>query len=596
MSKHFKEEKFINQFNSKTVFRLIGQAFRHKLLFYGFILFIILTAIFEAKGTYILMLLIDNGILAKNKEIITKNAFNYLLLIAAVAIFVFCFIRMAGILGEKIQYDLKKKMFNHLQNLSFSYYDKTPVGWIISRITSDTRRIAELVSWMLLESTWAVINIITSLYFMMIINYKLAFIILAIIPFLIIAAIKFKKYILKEYRKARSINSKITGAFNENITGVRVVKAFVREDENLRQFGTLTEDMYGASYKAAWLSAMLLPVVQIITSLGIGLVMFYGGRQLRIHNLTIGGMTAFMKYIMFMMWPVMNLTAVYAELQRSIASAERVFSLIDAKPEIINQKNCTGLLKMKGEIELKNVSFYYNKRETVLKNFSLKIKPGEIIALVGPTGGGKTTLINLISRFYQPISGLIMIDGQDYRNYSLESLQSKFGIVLQTPHLFSGNIRENIRYGRLDAADKEVYEASKMAHAHIFIKNLKKGYNEEVGEGGVMLSVGQKQLISIARAILAKPSLIIMDEATSSIDTITESLIQKGMKKSTRNCTSFIVAHRLSTIRHADRILFIDNGKIKEQGTHKELIKLKGHYFNIYTSQFREQKEKDIFN
>jgi len=266
--------------------------------------------------------------------------------------------------------------------------------------------------------------------------------------------------------------------------------------------------------------------------------------------------------------------------------SERVFSLLDSKPDIKDKPGCPAIGKINGKIGFKNVTFYYKKKRPVLENFSLAVRAGETIALVGPTGGGKTTIANLVGRFYEPKSGRIFIDDKDYTEYAQRSIQSQLGIVLQTPHLFSGTIKENIRYGRLSASDKEVYKASKLAHAHDFIKTLDKGYEEEVGEGGVLLSVGQKQLISIARAILAKPSIIIMDEATSSIDTLTEEMIQRGIDALLKNSTSFIIAHRLSTIRRADRILVIENGRIKEQGTHKELLSKKGHYYKIYTTQF----------
>jgi ATP-binding cassette, subfamily B, bacterial len=503
------------------------------------------------------------------------------------------------VLGERIRYDLRQKMFNHLQNLSLSYYSRTPVGWIMSRVTSDSERVSELVTWGILDVTWAILNVTTAAYFMLLINWRLALIVLAILPVLIYIAIQFRKKILVEYRLVRKINSKITGAFNENITGVRVVKALVREDENIEEFKGLTSQMYRSGYRAAWLSALFLPTVQIISAFALGAVVLYGGVQAQYGAMTIGGIQAFVAYITFMMWPIQDLARVYAEMQNSIASAERMFSLIDAVPNVVDKPGAVDPGSLEGDIVFDRVNFYYDdgldesgNPTPVLTDFSLQVSQGETVALVGPTGGGKSTIVNLLCRFYEPKSGMICIGGADYTDFSLESIQSRVGIVLQTPHLFSGTIRENIRYGRLEAADDEIEKASRLAGAHDFIITLAKGYDEEVGEGGSLLSTGQKQLISLARAVLAEPQLFIMDEATSSVDTLTEALIQKGMENLMKGRTSFVIAHRLSTIKRADRIVVIEGGRIVETGTHAQLLQARGHYYRLYTRQFRHEMEQ----
>jgi ATP-binding cassette subfamily B protein len=436
-------------------------------------------------------------------------------------------------------------------------------------------------------------NIGTALYFMIIIKWQLALIVLAIIPVLVVVAVQFKKRILTEYREVRRVNSKITGAYNENITGVRVVKALGREQANLGEFSILTQDMYSAGFKAAWLSALFLPVVQMISAVAVAAVALYGGRQAQLGAMTIGGIQAFISYITFMMWPIQDLARVYAEMQQAIASAERIFSLLDAVPDVADRPGAIDPGTIYGDIVFDAVDFSYEADKPVLTGFNLHVKKGETVALVGPTGGGKSTIVNLICRFYEPTDGTISIGGRDYTELSLHAIQSRIGMVLQTPHLFSGTIRENIRYGRLDATDEEVEQAAKVAGAHDFIVTTENGYEEQVGEGGTLLSVGQKQLVSLARAVLAQPEIFVMDEATSSVDTLTEDLIQQGMDALMTDRTSFIIAHRLSTIKRSDRILVIEDGGISEMGTHAELLRAKGHYYRLYTRQFRKEMEEE---
>jgi len=592
MSEYFEEEEFTTEFNGQTLLRILAQARPHWKWVVGFLLTVALVSAVDSYFTFLSKRIIDEGILAGDKTALTGIVTVYGSLIVAQAAAVFGFIYLAGVLGERIRYDLRKKMFDHLQNLSLSYFDRTPVGWIMSRLTSDSDRVAELVTWGLLDVTWGVMNIVTALYFMLVINWRLALIVFAVIPILVVVAAQFKKRILVEYRQVRKINSKITGRYNENITGVRVVKALCREEANLSEFGELTGEMYRAGYRAAWLSALFLPVVQLISALAVGGVIWYGGWQADLGGMTIGGIQAFISYITFMMWPIQDLARVYAEMQRAIASAERIFSLIDAVPEVADRPGAVDPGTIYGDIEFDHVDFSYEPEKPVLADFNLHVKRGETIALVGPTGGGKSTIVNLLCRFYEPTGGVIRIGGQDYTELSLHAIQSRIGMVLQTPHLFSGTIRENIRYGRLEATDEDIEKAATLAGAHDFIVTTEKGYDEEVGEGGALLSVGQKQLVSLARAILAQPQIFIMDEATSSVDTLTEDLIQQGMEALMQERTSFVIAHRLSTIKRADRILVIEDGAITEMGTHTELLRARGHYYRLYTRQFRQELEQ----
>lgn len=564
----------------------------------GFLLCIATVSAIDSYTTFLSKRIIDEGIIAGSREAIVRTVMIYGGVILFQAVAAFGFIYLVGILAERVRYDLRKEMFNHLQQLSLSYFSQTPVGWIMARLTSDTERLSDLLTWGILDVTWAVINISTAAIFMFLINAKLAVIVLVMLPILIVVAFRFRTKILYHYRRSRKMNSRITGAFNESITGVRVIKALSREDDNLEEFSELTEGMFQASYRAAWLSALFLPTVQVISAIGLGVILWRGGMQVQIGAMTIGGIQAFVSYITFIMWPIQDIARVYAQTQNAVASAERIFNLIDTEPGVKNRPNTVDVESISGKIRFDHVHFAYEEDDPVIRDLSFEVDQGEMVALVGPTGGGKTTIVNLLCRFYEPTKGAIYLNGINYEDMKLQDIQSRIGIVLQTPHLFSGSILENIRYGKLNATDAEIEQAAKLAGAHDFIIQFEKGYEQDVGEGGNLLSVGQKQLISIARAILARPELFIMDEATSSVDTLTEALIQRGMERLMENRTSFVIAHRLSTIKRADKILVIEDGQIEEMGTHKELIRKRGKYYHLYTRQFRQELEAqyDVLN
>ncbi len=549
---------------------------------------------------------IDNFVVYKDINGIIKFSIVYVGLVLIQIINIWFFISIAGKIEMGVTYDIRKNGFERLQELSYSYYDKTPVGWIMARMTSDIRRLGEIISWGVVDVVWGTSIMITMCIVMFITNWKLAIITLAVLPVLIIISIYFQKKILKEYRNVRKYNSMITGAFNEGIMGAKTTKTLVREKENLKEFKTITGDMRYSSVRAAIFSSLFLPIVLILGTIGTGLAIWFGGNRVIAGNLTYGTLLLFISYTVTFFEPVREMARVFAELQTAQASAERVISMIETQPDIKDSQqvikeygdmlkpNKTNWVNMKGDIRFKNVSFEYKKGEKILDNFNLKIKAGEKIALVGETGSGKSTIVNLACRFYEPTGGQILIDGVDYRKRSQLWLHSNLGYVLQTPHLFSGTIKENIRYGNLDATDDQIIMAAKIVDAHNFIMKLDKKYDSEVGEGGSMLSTGQKQLISFARAVLADPRIFVLDEATSSVDTETEQIIQKAIDRVMEGRTSFIIAHRLSTIRSCDRILVIKNGKIDEAGTHEQLIKNQGYYYRLYTNQFMQQQEAQV--
>ncbi|WP_313120214.1 ABC transporter ATP-binding protein [Proteiniclasticum ruminis] len=520
----------------------------------------------------------------------------YGILALGLGIIVFLFIRHAGKIEMGIVYKLRKDAFEKLQRLSFSYYDKNAVGWMIARTTSDATKISETVAWGVVDLVWGATMMFGVSVVMLIINWKLALVTLITIPVLALVSVFFEKKMLVSYRNVRKINSKITGLFNDGIVGAKTTKTLVREELNIEEFQDVTKEMKKTSIRAATLSAGYLPMTLFISAVGTVLTLLFGSNFLMEGTLTYGTLVLFITYARQFFDPVLEIARIYTEMIGAQAAAERVMGLLHEKEEIVDteaeEKEDYG--KIHGDVTFENVSFFYKEGEYILKNFNLQVKAGETIALVGETGSGKSTIVNLACRFYEPSEGKILIDGEDYKKRPQSWLHQNIGYVLQAPHLFSGTIKENIRYGKLTATDEDIIEAAKVVHAHEFIMKLEKGYDTEVGEGGGMLSTGEKQLISFARAIIGKPRLFFLDEATSSIDTESEAKIQKAIEEVLENRTSFIVAHRLSTIKNADRILVIDQGEILEQGNHEELLKKRGHYYELYTNQFVEEAGREV--
>lgn len=532
----------------------------------------------------------------------------YVIVAVTYGIVIFLFIHFACKVETRTSYLLRKEAYHKLQQLPFSYFDQTPQGWIMARMTSDARKLSSILSWGFVDLFWGVLLMIGILIVLITINPLLSLVIIALIPFLLLSAIYLRNKMLASYREARKINSQITASFNEGFMGSKTTKSLVIEETNKIEFNDKVYNYHKSTMRAIIFSSLFGPVIFILGYIGVGTTLYFGGKMVVEIGLSIASLYLFIDYTIKFFDPVMNVSRVLGDFQQAQASAERIISLIDYEPEIkdtleviekygtIFEPKKENWEELIGEVEFKDVTFKYNKGETVLKNFNLKIKAGQSVALVGHTGSGKSTIVNLICRFYEPTSGEILIDGRNYKERSISWLHSNLGYVLQTPQLFSGSIMENIRYGRLTATDEEVITAAKIVNANSFIEKLDKGYYSEVGESGAKLSLGERQLISFARAIIANPKILVLDEATSSIDTQTEHMIQEAINIVLKGRTSFMIAHRLSTVVSADLILVMNDGVVVESGTHHELLLKKGYYFELYKNQFQKEREEKIMN
>ena len=550
---------------------------------------------------------IDNFIETGSLQGLPTFAVLYLVVIALQTASVIAFTRGNIRIEMQMGRDMKRACFVHLQTLSFSYYNVTPVGYILARVMNDTNRIAGLVAWNMVDMLWAFTYVAGVFVAMAILNWKLALIVMLIVPAIAILTVYFQNRILKWNRKVRKINSKITSAYNEGIMGAKTSKTLVIEEKNAEGFREVTQEMRTAGVKAARLSAIYLPLVLFFSSLATAIVLARGGKMVLDDLMMIGTLSAFSSYAVGIFEPIQQLARNIAEVISAQANIERVTGLLEQEPQIVDTPEVEEKYgdaffpkrenweELKGDIEFKDVSFRYpDGNEEVLKHFNLKVPAGTTVAIVGETGAGKSTLVNLACRFFEPTQGQILIDGKDYRERSQLWLHSNIGYVLQNPHLFSGTVMDNIRYGNLNATDEQVKAAAKAVSADQVVAKLEHGYSSDVGEGGDLLSTGEKQLISFARAVLADPRIFVLDEATSSIDTQTEQLIQNATEKLLEGRTSFLIAHRLSTIRKADVILVVKDGKVVEQGTHKELLKAKGYYYQLYSKQFMEESAKKV--
>ena len=592
--------------------RLFGYALRNRGLFVRILVSMLIVSIIDALYPVLTRFAIDRFVRpadAPSTDGLWVFFGIYAALVVLQGFFTTRFIGWSGRMETAISYTIRQEAYLKLQTLSFSYYDKTSVGYLMARMVSDVARLSDMIAWSITDFCWSFFYITFCFAAMFSFNWKLALIVLAVIPPLAIVSLYIQRKILRYQRVARKHNSRITGAFNEGIMGAMTTKTLVREEQNAAEFETITSDMRKASIRASVLSATFFPLVTTLGAVGTALALIFGGAGVQatlggeetfIGIITAGTLVSFINYASSLFDPIQQLAGIFADMQSAQASAERVLGLLDTESEVTDTPEAEAKYgttmdpirenwePIDGDVVFDHVDFYYKETEPLLKDFNLHIRAGETVALVGETGAGKSTIVNLICRFYEPKNGRILIDGRDYRERSQLWLQSSLGYVLQSPHLFSGSIRDNIRFGRPDADEQSVRRAAAMVHADEFIERQPKGYDTEVGEGGVRLSTGQKQLISFARVILANPQIFVLDEATSSIDTETEQLIQSAITEVLKGRTSIVVAHRLSTIRNADRILVIRNGAIVEQGDHETLLKKGGYYHDLYMHQYEE--------
>ena len=609
----FQEEDYTKRFDASLWIKLLKIAKPFHKNLWCIVLMMGISAMIDVTLPMMNAYAIDNFIANHVSDGLVLFSAIYVLLLGIQVGTIFGFIRQSGYVETGVCYLIRKLGFKKLQELPFSYYDRMPVGYLMSRLTNDTQRLGDTVGWSLVDLCWGAVFLVACSVQMFALNWRLTLVVLLVLPPLAVISWKFQKGILNAYRQVRKRNSQITAGFNEGINGAKTTKTLVRENMNVEEFNEVAGHMRDASVRAATLSALFLPIVVSLGSLATAYVLWQGGNEVLASavaetGMTIGTLQVFVNYTVQFFQPVRDIARIFAEMQSSQAAAERVISLLETEPDIVDSPEVEAVFgdnfhpkkenwpKLVGDIDFEDVTFRYKDGEKVLEHFNLHVDHGQTVALVGETGSGKSTIVNLICRFYEPTEGRILIDGADYRTRSQLWLQSNLGYVLQSPHLFSGTVADNIRYGRPDATDEEVRRAARMVGAEEFILKMQDGFNAKVGEGGNRLSTGQKQLISFARAILTNPSIFVLDEATSSVDTETEQLIQNAIQTVLSGRTSFIIAHRLSTIRSADRILVIQDGKIIEDGTHRQLIARQGYYYQLYTNQFQEEQGMDILS
>jgi ATP-binding cassette, subfamily B, multidrug efflux pump len=544
----------------------------------------------SVAGPYFVKVALDSGLTAQNLPVLRQTVIAFVAVSIIQWICTYFRVKHMAIVGQAVIYDLRKALFEHLQKLSLSFYSRYSVGRVITRVINDVEVLRDFLTWGMLAIVRDVFVLVGIILAMLSMNLRLSLITFTVLPLMAFATYIFRRAARRNYRKVRAAISWVNSVLAENINAVRVVQAFSRQQINYEHFSADTNRYHlQMSLNAARVSAIYYPIVDVLGAIATALVVWLGGTAVLGEQITAGVLVAFVLYIDRFFEPIRDLFRRIDALQSTMAGGERILSLLDTPVEVEDAADAADLPRIKGDVWFDGVSFHYSDDLTpVLRQIELTVLAGSTVALVGETGAGKTTFVKLLSRFHDPTDGAIRVDGYDLRAVTQASLRRQMGIVLQDPFLFNGTVKENIKFGRLEASDDEIIAASTAVGAHAFIVSLKNGYDTTVEEGGVLLSVGQRQLISFARALLADPRILILDEATSSVDTQTEQIIQKALARLLKGRTSFVIAHRLSTIISADLIVVIHDGQIIEQGTHDELIKMKGYYFDLYSTGFQE--------
>ncbi len=586
-----KDEEILGKaYDSKLMKRLLGYVKPYtKYVVLAIALNIIVAALGPLRP-YLTKVAVDDSIANKDYHgllIISLLLLGSLILQSVIQYFLTYYTQF---MGQKIIYDLRVKLFSHVQKLALKYFDRTPIGRLVTRTTNDIESLSELFASGIVMVFSDIFIILWILIFMFAMSWDLSLVTLSVLPALIYATFLFRKKVRESYRDVRFHLARLNSYLQERITGMSVVQIFNKEDDEIKKFSGINADHRDANIKSIFYYAVFFPTVEFLSSIATGLIIWYGGGSVIQSTMTIGVLFAFIQYTEMFFRPIRDLSEKYNILQTAMASSERIFKLLDNKTFVSNPENPKSLSNVKGKIEFQNVWFEYNSGEPVLKNINLTIEPGESVAIVGATGAGKTSIINILTRFYDIQKGSILIDGVDISEIDKRELRRYISIVLQDIYLFSGNIRSNINLDNPEITEEQVIAAAKTVGAHKFIEALPNKYNEEVKEKGATLSVGQKQLISFARALAYNPQILILDEATSSVDTETEILIQKAIEKMLAGRTSIVIAHRLSTIQNADKIIVMHKGEIREIGTHQELLAQRGIYFRLYQLQYKDQE------
>jgi ATP-binding cassette subfamily B protein/subfamily B ATP-binding cassette protein MsbA len=584
------EELYDKALDPKVARRLVAfiAPYKWQMLFSAFLMFVAVAS--SVAGPYLVKVAIDDGLTANNPVVLRNTVLLYLLLAIIRWGFIYWRVNIMAKVGQSVIYDLRRVLFEHLQKLSLSFYSHYSVGRVITRVINDVETLREFVTWAVLAIARDLFSLGALVVAMLSLNVQLSLLTFITIPVMVGATMLYRRRARVAYRRVRAAISWVNSVLAENINGIRVVQAFSRQAHNYTNYSQYTNRYHLQTYmRAAVVAASFLPAVDVLGALATAAVVYIGGTAVLGESLTAGVLVAFVLYISRFFDPIRDLSRRFDTLQSTMAGGERLLGLLDTEVEVPDAEDARELGAIRGAVRFENVSFHYSDDPTlVLDDINLDIRPGETVAFVGETGAGKTTIIKLLARFHDPTSGCVHVDGHDLRTVTQASLRRQMGIVLQDPFLFNGTVKENILFGRLDATDAEVIAAARAVGAHEFITALKNGYDSPVEEGGVLLSVGQRQLISFARALLADPRILILDEATSSVDMQTEQIIQRALARLFEGRTSFVIAHRLSTITNADRIVVIHDGRIVEQGVHRDLLEKQGVYYELYKTGFQE--------